>query len=182
MDTKQNIRVIDDFWTEDIQDKIAEGMLTSEFPWHFCENIVEEYPTDNFQFVHGFYRSFAPASTYWENFLSLDITRRLDVAAWIRVKANLLTRTSEIIPNPLHVDNHYPGSVTAIYYVNTNNGYTFFDTGEQISSVKGRMLIFPTHYKHSGTTCTDAKHRTVINFNFFPATVPWTEDSRATVH
>ena len=56
---------------------------------------------------------------------------------------------------------------TAIFYINTNNGKTLFKHNKQISSRENRVAIFDGRLKHTGTTCTDAKNRIVINLNYF---------------
>ena len=56
---------------------------------------------------------------------------------------------------------------TAIYYVNSNDGYTLFEDGTKVESVGNRLVRFPTNIKHTGTTCTDANRRVLINFNWF---------------
>ena len=56
---------------------------------------------------------------------------------------------------------------TSIYYVNTNNGYTKFETGEIVESVENRMVTFPSNIRHTGSSCSDEKIRVVINFNYF---------------
>ena len=92
-----------------------------------------------------------------------------------KIKANLLTRTSNIVENSFHVDmadlKEFPEKLkqwtTSIFYVNTNNGYTKFENGTKIESVANRMVTFPAHIKHTGTSCTDEKIRVVINFNYF---------------
>ena len=50
--------------------------------------------------------------------------------------------------------------------MNTNDGYTIFDNGTMINSVKNRLITFPAKMKHAGTSCTDQKRRVVINFNY----------------
>ena len=56
---------------------------------------------------------------------------------------------------------------TAIFYANTNNGYTKFENGLIVESVANRMVFFSADMKHTGTSCTDEKTRVVINFNYF---------------
>ena len=56
---------------------------------------------------------------------------------------------------------------TAIFYVNSNNGYTEFETGEQIRSLPNRMVTFPSNIKHRGVSSINSKERYVINFNWF---------------
>ena len=55
---------------------------------------------------------------------------------------------------------------TAIFYVNSNNGYTEFENGAIVESEENRMVVFPAEMKHRGTSCTDKKIRVVINFNY----------------
>ena len=54
-----------------------------------------------------------------------------------------------------------------LLYMNTNNGKTIFEDGEEVDSVENRMVIFPASRMHAGTTHTDAMYRCVINFNWF---------------
>jgi len=90
-----------------------------------------------------------------------------------RIKSNLLTRTPEIVENDFHYDvsdftpeqaKHW---TTSILYINTNNGYTKFETGEKIKSVENRLITFPANLKHTGASCSDERNRVVINFNYF---------------
>jgi len=96
---------------------------------------------------------------------------KIDPIKLWRIKANLLTRTSNIIENEFHQDagKHEKLSkqwTTAIFYMNTNNGYTEFEDGTKVESVANRIVIFPTNTKHRGTSCTDERTRVVINFNY----------------
>ena len=110
---------------------------------------------------------------------------KADVQSIWRIKANLLTKTPNIIENEFHVDmgrvykdgveidssgGHkklLKQSTTSIFYVNTNNGYTKFEDGTKIESVANRLVSFSSNMKHKGTSCTDEKIRVVINFNYF---------------
>ena len=56
---------------------------------------------------------------------------------------------------------------TAIYYLNTNNGFTKFENGDKVNSVANRIVIFDSNLKHTGTSCTDSYARLLINFNYF---------------
>ena len=57
--------------------------------------------------------------------------------------------------------------MTAIYYVNSNNGYTEFEDGTKVDSVRNRLVTFPSSMKHRGVSQTDTRTRMVINFNWF---------------
>ena len=51
--------------------------------------------------------------------------------------------------------------------MNTNNGYTFFENGKKVLSKENTAVEFNSNIKHSGTTCTNAKCRVVMNLNYF---------------
>ena len=55
---------------------------------------------------------------------------------------------------------------TAIFYINTNDGWTEFENGDKVESVENRIVIFDSQTKHTGTTCTNAKVRVLINLNY----------------
>ena len=86
-----------------------------------------------------------------------------------RIKANLLTKTSEIVKNSFHIDidalDILPWK-TGILYMNTNDGYTEFEDGTVVESVANKFVIFPANMKHRGTSCTNEKIRVAINFNY----------------
>ena len=68
--------------------------------------------------------------------------------------------------NYVEVGEEILDSTTSIFYVNTCNGYTYFEDGSKVESVANRMVIFPNGTKHAGTTCSDRPGRIVINFNY----------------
>ena len=58
----------------------------------------------------------------------------------IRIKANWHSRTETVAGKSLHKD--YPFERKgAVYYINSNDGYTLFEDGTKIESVI-RMLFF----------------------------------------
>lgn len=162
------IRVIDNFLREDE----AIGMphfFSNEFPWHLGTPVYgkklgnnEKY---NFHFGHLLYDKLTFQSDYFR--LVLPILQILNPSALLKVKANLTTCGECIVEHGMHTDNSFKDAFTAIYYVNSNNGYTIFENGEKVDSVKNRLVYFPSHFHHSGTNCTDEKHRVVININYF---------------
>ena len=94
------------------------------------------------------------------------------MAIW-RIKANLqLHGGEEGYKSNWHYDftgDGYPveNMETAIYYVNSNNGYTEVNDCK-VESVANRMVFFPSNTKHRGVNATNVKARYVINFNYFP--------------
>ena len=92
--------------------------------------------------------------------------------AWIRIKANANPRTEKIVVSGFHQDVSERRLLesepkTAIFYINSNDGYTLFEDGTKVESVANRVVTFPANLKHTGTSCTDKTCRIVINFNYF---------------
>jgi len=58
-----------------------------------------------------------------------------------------------------------PKSKTAIYYVNTNNGYTIFKN-KKIRSEANKMIVFNGDTMHKVKYQTDKDARIVINFRY----------------
>lgn len=158
-----NVKIIDDFLPPEQFDFIQNEMMSFEFAWHRREGI-NDYKDGNRQFIHLFY-SFPRIHSDYYGILE-PILFKLKAAALIRIKANLVPKTHEIIKHGFHRDQHIKCKV-AVYYINTNNGYTEFKDGTKVQSVANRMVIFDDCMEHTGTSCTDEHDRIVINFNYF---------------
>ena len=165
------MEIIDNFLEQKDFDELQTIIMGSEFNWVYRTTIDYENDVDKYQFIHGFYEKCFPISPVIE--ILNPIINTIDVYALLRIKANLLTRTPDIIKNQFHTDTGGMSEeklkqwTTSIFYVNTNNGYTEFEDGTKIDSVANRLVTFSTNLKHRGTTCTDQKKRVVINFNYF---------------
>lgn len=151
---------------------ILQQQLTSDrFPWFYNDHVVDtkDMMTDTkyqVQFVHWFHQN-STVITSHENWQMLfPIFEILQPYSFIRVKANNIPGNDSQVSHGFHIDTTVPLSWTAIYYVNTNNGYTEFEDGTKIDSVANSMIIFPSNKKHSGSTCTDKRSRINININF----------------
>ena len=169
-----NIQVYDQFLKEDDFKKLDRVFCQDVATWHYNDHAV--YPHDesddtdyNFQFVHSVYRDCQFVSEHHQ--LVYPILANLDAKVMLRMKFNLGIRTPNIVEREFHQD-HYdvlPEDVpykVAIFYLNTNNGYTLFETGDKVESVANRIVIFDGKLKHCGTTCTNSKTRVVLNINY----------------
>jgi len=174
------MKIEDDFLDQEEFDNIQSLMMKDQITWCYSPGIVRaplynsiENEDNDFQFTHSFYFNSAPQSPF---FYQLNpILEILNPMSLWRTKANLLTRTPDIIENLLHTDigdlDNSPEQLkqwtTSIFYVNTNDGYTKFEDGSIVESVANRMVTFPSNIKHTGTSCTNKNTRVVINFNYF---------------
>lgn len=163
------VEVFDNFLNERDFKRIEDTLLSSNFPWYYNDSILS-YQNENslknlndFQFVHTFYTNFNFQSSYSE--ILYPIIEIINPDSLLRIKANLTTVTEVIKKNEYHVDQKFPCKV-AILYINTNNGFTYFEDGTSVSSVRNRFVVFDSNIKHFGTTSTDSKVRAVLNLNY----------------
>jgi hypothetical protein len=165
----KNIKIEDNVLDQKEFVKLQTFMMGNDVPWFYLGGIEYVNEADKFQFILGFYRDNAPLPLCETINPILEIIQPISL---LRVKANLLTKTSTIVENSFHIDlNDLTEEktklfTTSIFYVNTNNGYTKFENGSIVESIANRMVTFPTNLKHAGTSCTDEKTRVVINFNY----------------
>ena len=162
------MEVFDNFLPEEQFNLIASTMLSSDFPWYFANSVVskdllcrEQY---NYQFGHSFYFNYGFQSNHTN--MIVPIIERLNPVALLRIKGILLPRTETNIEHGFHQDNQHNSKV-AIYYVNTNDGYTKFAEGGIINSIANRLVLFNSKDYHTGASCTDKKVRVAINFNYY---------------
>lgn len=142
--------------------------MGDEFPWFYNKNVVHSNAfcdeLDHYQMTHRFYLDNVPSSGYWN--IIQPLINKINPKSLIRAKANLIPRNQKIIRHGFHVDYEFE-CTTAIYYVNTNDGYTEFQDGTKVESVANRLVTFDSRIEHTGSTCTDSHIRVNINFNYF---------------
>lgn len=160
--------VIHNFLEQRDHQEIASLLLSSDFPWYLNSHVANEHEEhlDDYQFTHTFIRDGHTASNF--DAILAPLYRKFTDTLFLRVKANLQPRTSEVVHQSKHIDYAYTNTFSAVYYINTNNGKTVFDDGHYVSSKANTILIFPTTMIHCGTTCSDQKVRCVININGVP--------------
>tara|TARA_B100000965_G_scaffold405014_1_gene437542 strand:- start:4192 stop:4749 length:558 start_codon:yes stop_codon:yes gene_type:complete len=184
------IKIIDDFLDDEEfiklesiffkqsedREYLPEETAEREFPWYFRNSTSYNPSMDvdtitNCQFVHSFFASHQCLSPFYDDLI--PIFTKLGVKALLRCKANMQMRTERIVERELHQDrpnkcnpNKDPYNI-AVYYLNTNDGYTRFEDGTRVESIANRIAIFSPKLKHSSTTCTDQKRRIVLNVNYY---------------
>ena len=168
-DMASEVQVYDNFLEKKDFNNLKHFMLSGEchvFAWYLSPSKVSG--GDGFaQFTHQFYNGQTVRSNFFDDLLPmLEI---LNPVSLIRIKANLQLKDTEVRMTGMHldIDNPIENQKTGIFYMNTNNGKTIFEDGEEIDSVENRMVIFPASKRHAGTTHTDTIYRCVINFNWF---------------
>ena len=160
------IKIIDNFLDKKDFNNLKKGMEdTNYFPWFYAPSKDKKSDTDlnQFQFTHIFYENYTINSTKFD--LVEAIVKKINPTALIRIKANLTTYSPILKEGYFHTDGLSKNMKSAIYYLNTNDGYTLFKKDKKkIESVANRMIFFNSTEWHTGTNTTNAKKRIVINF------------------
>ena len=157
------IEIIDNFLPEEEFKSIQSLMMGGQFNWYYCKGRSTE-DDGLFLMAHMFYQPKVGSNSkyinIWNNFMT-----KIGAKECKRIKANLTFKTPTIEPGSLHID--FPAMKTIVYYINTNNGYTEFESGVRVSSVENRVCIFDSNLQHRGTTHTEGdQQRIVVNFNY----------------
>jgi hypothetical protein len=145
---------------------IKNCFLGSDFPWYYQASVAEHGQEDlpEFYFGHTLYNADTRIKSSFFG-VCAPIVQLLNVKTLIRTKANLYTNLGYKLENKPHVDFPFEHS-GAIFYVNTNDGYTILTDGTKIESKENRLLLFKASESHQSTHCTDQKIRVNINFNY----------------
>ena len=164
-----DIEVFDNFLEHELFKKISDKIINSQ--WSYSDLIISLDKRicdelDNHQMYNMIYSDDEPKSDMFHLIRGIMMNGKFNFKSLIKIKANLSFRTTEKIIHGYHVDGPYECK-TAIYYLNTNDGCTMFEDGREVGSVANRLVIFNSQLAHTGTTCTDQKIRSVINFNYF---------------
>ena len=158
--------IIDNFLSEQQLDIVQHVFNDLRFGWGY---VPWSRSGERAQFVHEFWTPLGGWVTEHRELIR-PFTDRLKPSAILRIKANLQPQSDGVYEDPLHydmtTDNGILDSTTSVFYVNTCNGYTYFEDGSKVESVANRMVIFSNRTKHAGTTCSDRPGRIVINFNY----------------
>ena len=154
------MNIYKNFIKKEYSNKINEELLKPYFPWYYNKN---QNNKDTSYMFHLFFNGTNVNSDYF--YLVEPILKKLKIKNLLNVRANLsLKRPSKC---DWHVDkltenlNHK----TAIYYVNTNNGFTVFKN-KKVKCEKSKIVIFDANQKHKAKIQTNTDARMVININY----------------
>ena len=162
------IEIVDNFLDQNAFETIKSEIYGNKgFPFYIATGIsgAESSTEHNYYLVHLLYHNYRPNSVHYD--LILPILKKITPYAIRKIKVNFYPVTDTIQKHPFHLDSRHTHK-GCIFYLNTNNGKTIFETGEEIDSIENRMLFFDPTKKHASTTCTDDYiGRFNINFNYW---------------
>lgn len=155
------MKVIDNFLPKNNFLEIKNTLESNNFPWFF-QNTVSGKDND-YYFIHHLYNHDTISSNFFD--MVKPILKKINIKSLIRIKCNMYPSTERSQKHSKHKD--YPFEhLGAIYYVNSNNGYTSIGN-KKIESIENRILLFDPSVEHNSVTCTNKKVRLNINFNYF---------------
>tara|TARA_R100001244_G_C5107580_1_gene120347 strand:+ start:23 stop:586 length:564 start_codon:yes stop_codon:yes gene_type:complete len=184
MKKKKNIKIkiIKNFLDKESFKKLQDFVLGEECPWFYNKQKVKDaYPLssikgyesdDPHQFTHTFLRyesmHWSTAAIHLSSFLA-----KMRPRFWIRIKGNMSTINSKPMVGGWHCDMTADGharpwtdTTSAIFYMNTNNGYTMFENGKKVFCEENKLATFPNNILHTGVSQTDAKVKVTLDLNY----------------
>jgi hypothetical protein len=144
-------------------------LCSSDFPWFYFPHQTSEVLNDSSYFFHNFYYTKQKNNSNYLNYIE-PIIDFLNPHSLISIRANLIIKRKETNCK-YHVDSLGSKKMshkTAVFYVNTNNGYTKFKKNNvKVDCIENRIVIFPSNLEHKAVGQTDQDQRIVININFY---------------
>ena len=143
---------------------LQELMVSSDFSWYYREHQVE-HAKDHPFLNHSVYRHGIINSHFYESHFKC-LLRELKVNMCSEIRVNLMMRDSKRYYSAYDVDRPFKCK-TAIYYINTSDGYTEFEkTGKKVFSEENKIVIFDSSLKHRAVSPIDTFARYVVNINY----------------
>ena len=166
---KNNYKIIDNFLSENDVNNLY-NFLISKTPWFFRDCLSNINDNEHFYFIHILLDAQTKIKSFFYDDILNNILNKSKIDNLIRIQANLFVKQSKHYKSEKHEDEpDLKNYKTAIFYVNTNNGYTILHTNKgdvKIKSIKNRLLIFDGKIQHRAVTQTDEKLRININIVF----------------
>jgi hypothetical protein len=159
-----NYKIIDNFLPKENFQKLKNLLFSKDISWYYHEHMTNN---DEGFFSHCFYNNSQPKSDFYFEHI-IPIMDKLNSLSVIQVRANLLLKKEKQYFSNFHTD--YPFKCkTAIFYINTCNGYTILDEKLKIkiNCEENKMLLFDSSIYHCAVSQTNEERRAVINFNYF---------------
>ena len=154
------MNIYKNFIDKDHCNKINNVMLGLDFPWFYQKHQTIK---DGSFMGHCFYKDNKMNSSFY--YLVEPIINKLNPTKIINIRCALCLKRP--MTSEWHSDftNATSKDKVAVYYVNTNNGYTIFKN-KKIKSEKNKIVIFDGNMQLKVKYQTDKDTRMVINCNY----------------
>ena len=168
----KKVQIFNNFLDQEVFLEIKKFIMSPRCQWRYVNYIAHKDGRDNDNdgyFVHSFkdchpqtFEDRYPESPHFP--LIVKILDKIKYQNILRIRSSLYPRRDVQKPDPFHIDYNFPHKV-CIFYVNTNNGYTMFESGEKILSVENQLATFDGSEKHCSVVQTDTSARYIVNIN-----------------
>ena len=161
----------DDFLPPQDFEYVKDSLMSRHMIWHYNDYTISKEYDHEPQFIHNFIGiengHGGIIKSQYIDAVSPILNRIPNLCTMIRCKANLTLRDTENRETGMHVDTEKSfDGYTSIYYLNTTDGGTIFETGEIAECKANRLVTFNNRVKHSGLHCTDKNRRIIVNLNY----------------
>lgn len=165
------IKVYDDVLNDLNYIKLKNQLTSDNFPYFFQKGVVDK-DDNEVMFTHAILteKGVWSEEKYVTNIKPiLDYLKEKEgLYGLVRIRIVLQSNKNQSYKYKLHKDFPDTDAIlqTAIYYLNTTNGGTYFENNEEVECVKNRLVVFPNSLPHSAIAHTDKPFRAVININY----------------
>lgn len=165
--------IIDNFLSDQEFKKVKSEFVDSEVEWYYNSAVssAEEDGCNNYwnwYFTHSVYYFDVPQSSKYnllDKIFKYKFHKRSPFRSWIRIRANWYPFTPDIKEHQPHSDYIFDHN-SAVFSLNTCDGFTRMSNGDIINSVENRLVIFNGKEIHNSSTTSNSKYRMNINFNW----------------
>ena len=164
MMTSENLKIIPNLLKFYLYKELLEEFKHSSFSWHYPNS--EGEPEQYSHLLYYDHQFSSEMNHTIKRCLQSLLINNLNAIATLRIKVNATPRNAP--QQDWHTDWQISTpNKTCVLYLNDNNGYTEFETGEKVMSVANTGVIFDSNLKHRGVPATDVDRRLVLNVNYF---------------
>ena len=159
---------IDNFLPKDVfecmEDFLMDGRTDNGIKWSYKEAMSHEDDTDGFLFDNVILNGHFKCQDLFLR-VGVPIISRIPMKELYRIKINCHPHQHNRPKSAFHTDDTEPHK-TAIFMINSCDGYTEFEDGTKLDSVRNTLYIFDGSILHRSVGQTDSKIRININVNF----------------
>ena len=161
--TSENLKIIPNYLKYYTFTELKNIVTDKNFRWYFRQSKGEPEQYNNLLYYdHEFSKDVTPKLKH----ILAAICSQLGAIAVLRININSTPRNAP--EQTWHTDWVISTqSKTCVLYLNDNDGYTEFETGEKVMSQTNTAVIFDTNLKHRGVPATNTQRRMVLNISYF---------------
>ena len=157
-------KIIENYLKEKDIKEIEQLLFCDNFPWYHSNQIVEK--DNQFYFFHNLIKdNYIISNYFYKIMLPLINDFKNEIKYIHRARINCFTNRGKQVGYGKHYDHDFSHKIL-LYYVNTNNGYTYLNNKYKINSVRNNLAIINGDIPHEIISHTDTNLRVTINITY----------------